>query len=358
MLQYTRIWRVFAILLVCTCYIVRADDTSTTASDLQTPVAPPAAASSPTSPTQGSDVAAAATVADGTTQEDATGIHFVNIEKQKASQEQAKHDAESMYGIVITCIYVMLSFTSTVQNSPFFWFFVTPIFSVCALIRMRHNRFSIPSSHTHLERTREEHQDAQRHSQSFPEIPSQFRAKARLWIADSDVPVLILYHHDHESAMSREDFYQLIEGRHQRVYSNIKHFGEGKQFMIFHKQENTPRACFETPTTGAAIDIKALQEESEFMGPSHLIINGRNITCNHWELWYEGHRIEFCLDPETDKPLIFEAPWFRLDVLDFEPSPQPARLFDATRASVAACGVIGEKPQRSSAGQPIPPRPF
>jgi len=176
----------------------------------------------------------------------------------------------------------------------------------------------------------------------LPKFPTQFRAKARIWFSDDDKPILVLYHHDGVSMRAREDYYSLIESRHQRFYTSIKSPERGINFMILHKQEKSPRACFITPTEGLAVDHDLLQT-AEYIGPSSLQYKGEDVACDHWRVDYHGIPTEVCIDKDG-KPLVIESQHFRIDVLDFDEHAADAHIFDARRASDAPCGVIGSPP--------------
>ena len=226
-------------------------------------------------------------------------------------------------------------------------------------------------------------------SVSVPQLPLQFRAKIRLWLVQQEHPSLVLYHHDAMNQRSREDYYSLVEGRHQRFYSSIRHvdkaislsllslylssvsfslaplflplsvpffayarrvdcrvyawYMQGISYMIFHKQERSPRACFIVPNSGFPVSFEAMQD-AVFLGRSSIMKKGQPLTCNHFRTRFMGARVEFCVDPGSGVPLVFESPLFRVDVLHFEAMPQSAELFDPRRASHARCGVIGSPP--------------
>jgi hypothetical protein len=192
----------------------------------------------------------------------------------------------------------------------------------------------------------------------LPDVPSQFHAKARVWVAGQEEPMLVLYHFDGDSLSSREDYYHLIEGRHQRFYTSIKLDAKGINYMIFHKQEHSPRACFIVPSSGAAVQIDQLRR-ARYIGEASVTKNGTSHPCHHWRVHHHGYPTEFCVAPDG-APLVAESPVMRLDIIDFSPAPQLPSLFEPERVSEAKCGVFGSttaSPEEAAAHE-AKPRPF
>jgi len=208
----------------------------------------------------------------------------------------------------------------------------------------------------------------------MPRVPSQFRAKIRVWFGKEKLPMLLLYHHDDTHQRSREDYYTLIGNKHVRFYSSLKFPTKGQNYMILHKQEKSPNACFITPYNKALITPEVF-ETGDYVGQTfmsfwekaiHLInidqhdehsissdstnnsdsspslsMSHSNVSCHHWRFEYEGQRVDACFSKETNRPLVIHHPYIRLDFLDFDIRQQVNELFDPDRVSSVKCGPFG-----------------
>jgi len=183
------------------------------------------------------------------------------------------------------------------------------------------------------------------HDPPRPRLPSHFRCKARVWLEamNSPHPMLLLYHYDGINHKSREDYYHLVEGRHHRFYSSIKHLEDDLNYSIYHKQQRSPRACFIIPA-GPTMPDFSIVSQAQYLGLASVQKRNKTIECHHWRSVSYSGDVEMCLDTKSGAPLIIESPQYRLDILDFSVGPQSSVIFDPNRASEVKCGVLGGKP--------------
>lgn len=112
-----------------------------------------------------------------------------------------------------------------------------------------------------------------------PRLPMRFRAKCRFLIGPAPTeaeqngeplsiferasrsmtlrPSLLLLHVDGVAARVREDFYALRGHMHRRFFTSIKHFDVEREWLIYHKQPHSPRACMEIPFSGSISSLLA-----------------------------------------------------------------------------------------------------
>jgi len=64
-------------------------------------------------------------------------------------------------------------------------------------------------------------------------------------------PSLMLIHVDAYSGRVREDLYTLRQGVHRRFLTSIRNFGTEEEWVVYHKQPSSPRACFQLPFSGS-----------------------------------------------------------------------------------------------------------
>lgn len=232
--------------------------------------------------------------------------------------------------------------------------------------------------------------------------PSVFERAAHSMSAK---PTLSLVHFDGVSKKVREDFYTLRAGIHRRFFSSIKHFRSSREWLIYHKQPKSPRACFEIPfshtlsslfaapgtpqVTEAFFDrYRELGDELEYQGLATLQLLGEqpqtdgeredreaNVTVLHYKVrqvidfdrrasssetligGHPGHPlfespmppVHVYLHPLTHQPLVLSTPHLRIDVLSFQAvtdadqAKRLAAVFQPQRASKAKCAPFTEE---------------
>lgn len=207
-------------------------------------------------------------------------------------------------------------------------------------------------------------------------------------------PTLSLVHFDGVSRKVREDFYVLRERTHRRFFTSVRHFADDREWLIYHKQPKSPRACFEIPFSAtisalfsapgtpkiagdffaqlaqlgqnlhyqglATMQLLGVGDESRSNGPS-------NITMLHYKVRQEvvarddrdharrqSHQSHPLLDsampplhlylhPLTHQPLVVTTPHLRIDLLSFqvvddkEAIAKMQPVFEPQRASKAKC---------------------
>ena len=262
-----------------------------------------------------------------------------------------------------------------------------------------------------------------------PSFPLRFRAKARFLVGakstasmgaegdDADAPSatesvfarasramsitpsLLLLHFDGVAGLLREDFYALISGVHRRFFSGIRDFTQQREWLVYHKQRKSPRACFEVPfssTVSALFSSPGFSEVTqewiqpsslqnwaaslEYQGLATVVLMGEqgeasgsavNMTLLHYKtpnalvdrgataarsaaeaararsqpplLSSAAPPVHVYLHPLTHQPLVVSSPHVRIDILSFqtiddeEAVGRMQAVFDVKRASKAKC---------------------
>lgn len=260
-----------------------------------------------------------------------------------------------------------------------------------------------------------------------PRFPLRFRAKARFLVGatsksnalnaeDEDggeereesiyeratrsmsiTPSLMLLHFDGISQRIREDFYALVGGMHRRFFSGVRDFASQREWLVYHKQRKSPRACFEVPFSGTVsalfsspgfaavtpdwITPSSLQNwaaslEYQGLATVQLIAGSEaegerrpatNMTLLHYKtpnaildrgatvaaekgartppplLASAAPPVHVYLHPLTHQPLVVSSPHVRIDILSFQALDDELAVqgmqavFDVNRASKAKC---------------------
>jgi len=211
-------------------------------------------------------------------------------------------------------------------------------------------------------------------------------------------PSLLLVHFDAVSLKVREDFYALQGSMHRRFLSTVRDFAAESEWLVYHKQKRSPRACFQVPFSHTAsallanpgmprvhqglLEPAALQEWAaalEYQGLASITLLGEgaggvasNVTVLHYKtpvavlsrgataaaaaaakgqksarppllLSSDAPPVHLYLHPLTHQPLVISTPHTRIDVLSFQALDDEhqiakmQRVFDANKISKAKC---------------------
>jgi len=194
---------------------------------------------------------------------------------------------------------------------------------------------------------------------TIPHVPAQFRAKAHAEVGTGASMLLIVYY-DYPNLRTREDYYTLSSPKPQKLYTSIKLFAEGLNFMIFNRVRDpifsSPHSCFIVPTAGPLLAPDVFNYAS-FGGTQNLTLRFSEsdpasaatfeTSVDHWRVEWENivyNVYEPAIRSASERlPLFIQSVSTNYTLLDFEQGPltvEPS-LFAPQDFSVARCAPFG-----------------
>lgn len=206
--------------------------------------------------------------------------------------------------------------------------------------------------------------------------PMQFRATVHAELADGSSfganSLLLVIHYDFPNQRTREDYYYYREQTSsdqkvvpEVVYTSIKAYAEGRNYMIFHggafrnTSLQSPHSCFVGPLSFPLLAPDALRHAA-YVGLRDLLVGfGTQEKHAHtavevptiaWNVrWDDASSMVFLSSTsESMYPLRVESSSGNYTVLDFDESSlsAPAELFDPQAHSTAKCAPLRRNAHR------------
>lgn len=193
---------------------------------------------------------------------------------------------------------------------------------------------------------------------TVPHVPAQFRAKAHAEVG-TGASMLVILHYDYPNLRTREDYYTLATSTPQKLYTSIKLYAEGLNFMIFNRIRDptfsSPHSCFIAPTVGPLLAPDIFSYAS-FGGTENLMLrfassdpdsSAFELRVDHWRVEWDGivFNVYEPAKPSTLErlPLFIQSDSSNYTLLDFHQGPltvEPS-LFIPQDFSVARCAPFG-----------------